>query len=75
MDKQEKPFILEMEETKLEMVRVINNAIHIRKIPCYIINTMLSGICSQVEAEARNELEIAKQQMKEQQPNNDEEVA
>ena len=73
-EKIQKPFILEMEEAKLEMVQVINNAIQVRKIPCYIIDTILSEVVAQVKAEAKNELALARQQVEEQ-SNNDEEVA
>lgn len=74
MDKKRKPFILEMEEAKLEMVQVINNAIQVRKIPCYIIDTLLAEIVAQVKEGAKNELAAARQQVEEQ-SSNDEEVA
>ena len=71
----QKPFILEMEEAKLEIIQVINNAIQERKIPCYIVDTLLSEIVAQVKEGAKNELAMARQQVEEQQSNNDEEVA
>lgn len=70
----QKPFILEMEEAKLEMVQVINNAIQVRKIPCYIVDTLLAEILAQVKEGAKNELEMAKKQVEEQ-SKNDKEVA
>lgn len=65
----QKPFILEMEEAKLEMVQVINNAIQVRKIPCYIVDTLLAEILAQVKEGAKNELEMAKKQVEEQSKN------
>ena len=73
-EKIQKPFILEMEEAKLEMVQVINNAIQVRKIPCYIVDTLLAEILAQVKEGAKNELAMARQQVEEQ-SNSDEEVA
>jgi hypothetical protein len=64
-----------MEETKMELIKVINNAIQERKMPCYIIDSILSEIGAQIKEGAKNELAIARQQVEEQQSNNDEEVA
>ena len=75
MDKNNKPFILEMEETKMELIKVINNAIQERKIPCYIVDTLLAEIVAQVKEGAKNELAAARQQVEEQLSNDDEEVA
>ena len=36
-EKIQKPFILEMEEVKQEFIQVINNAIQVRNLPCYLI--------------------------------------
>ena len=74
MDKNNKPFILEMEETKMELIKVINNAIQERKMPCYIVDTLLAEIVAQVKEGAKNELAAARQQVEEQ-SSNDEEVA
>jgi hypothetical protein len=74
-EKIEKPFILEMEEAKLEIVQAINNAIQEHKMPCYIIDIMLSEITAQIKEGAKNELAMARQQVEEQQSSNEEEVA
>ena len=60
----QRPFILEMDEAKMEIVQVINNAIQVHKLPFYIVDMILSNICSQVKEGAKNELEMAKEQMK-----------
>ena len=61
MEEKQKPFILEMEEAKLEMIQVINNAIQVRKLPCYLIDTFLSEISSQIKEAAKQEWAMAKQ--------------
>lgn len=71
----QKPFILEMEEIKMELIKVINNAIQERKMPCYIVDTLLAEIVAQVKEGAKNELEMAKKQVEEQSKNDDKEVA
>jgi hypothetical protein len=63
-----KPLILEIEEAKLEMIQCINNAMN--KLPCYIVDMILSNLSSQVKEAAKSELNSARQQM-----NNGEEVA
>ena len=70
----QKPFILEMEEAKLEIVQVINHVIQEHKMPCYFIDIILSEISSQIKEVAKNELAAARQQVEEQ-SSNDEEVA
>lgn len=64
----QKPVILEIEEVKLELIQCINNAIN--KLPCYIVDMVLSELCTQVKEAAKIELKDAKQQME-----NGEEVA
>ena len=65
MEEKQKPFILEMDEAKQEIIQVINNAIQVRKLPCYILDTLLSEICSQIKEGAKQELAMAKAQMNE----------
>ena len=72
-NKIQKPLILEIEEAKLEIIQTINNAIQVRKLPCYLIDTILSEICTQIKEGARQEIAMAKAQIEQQK--NDEEVA
>ena len=65
-----KPVILDIEETRLELIQCINDALNVRKLPCYIIDMILSGISAQIKEGAKSELNAARQQM-----NNGEEVA
>ena len=70
----QKHFILEMEEAKLEMVQAINRAIQVHQVPCYLVDMIWSELGAQIKAGAKNELEMAKQQVENQQVE-DEEVA
>ena len=70
----QKPFILEMDEAKLEIIQVINRAIQVHKLPFYMVDMILSGITAQIKDSVKQELEIAKQQVQAQQ-NTEEEVA
>ena len=65
-NKIQKPFILEMDEAKLEIIQVINNAIQVHKLPFYIIDMILSDVGTQIKEGAKNELKMAKQQIEEQ---------
>lgn len=56
-----KPFVIEMDETKRDLVSVVDTAIQERKIPCYVLEMLLSDILSQVQEVARREREFAKQ--------------
>ena len=60
----QKSFILEIDEAKLEMIQVINNAIQVHKLPCYIVDMILSEIGTQIKEGAKNELAMARQQLK-----------
>lgn len=60
-----RPFILEIDEAKKEIIQSINNAIQVHKLPFYILDMVLEGITAQVKEGAKNELEMAKQQVEE----------
>lgn len=57
---EQRPLILEIEDTKQEMIYVVNKAIQ-RGLPCYIVNMIFDGICSQVQEGAKSELAMARQ--------------
>ena len=59
----QRPFILEIDEAKNEIVQVINNTIQTHKLPCYIVDMILSDVCAQVRERAKGELMIAKKQI------------
>lgn len=60
--KEKRPLILEIDEAKAEIIQVINNAIQEHGLPCYIVNMVLSEICTQVKEGAKNELVMARKQ-------------
>lgn len=62
----EKPFVIEIDETKRDLVSVIDAATQIRKIPCYLLEMLLSDVLSQVQEVARKEREFAKQSFEKQ---------
>ena len=68
----QKPFILEVDEAKIEIVQAVNRAIQVHKLPFYVIDMILSNVAYQIKDGDKNELEVAKQQMA---PQNEEEVA
>ena len=59
-EKMNRPFILEVDEAKKEFIQVINNAIQVRNLPCYIIEMILTDLHAQIKEGAKNELEMAK---------------
>jgi len=69
-NKIQKSLILEIDEARGDMIQVINNMIQVRKLPCYIIDMILSEFGTQIKEGAKQELAMARQQL-----NNGEEVA
>ena len=67
----QRPFLVELDEAKMEIIQSINNAIQVHKVPLYILDMVLSEIGSQIKEGAKQELAMARQQV----PSNDEEVA
>ena len=59
----QKPLILEMDEAKSEIIQVINNAIQVHKLPCYIVDMLLSEIVAQVKDVAKQEMATARAQV------------
>ena len=64
----EKPLVIEMNEAKMEMMSVINNALQNHKLPCYLIEPMLSELLAQIREGAKNELKMAEEQMNASEP-------
>lgn len=58
-----KPLIITLNETKMEMVSVINNAIQNNNLPFYLIEPIMSELLSQIREGAKNELQMARDQM------------
>ena len=62
-EKNNRPFILEVDEAKKEFIQVINNAIQVRNLPCYIIEMILNDLHTQIKEVAKSEIEMAKAQV------------
>lgn len=60
----QKPLILEIDEAKMEIVQCINNIMQMHNLPCYITSMILDDVYMQVKEGAKNELAMAKEQMK-----------
>jgi hypothetical protein len=61
-----KPLILEIEEAKTEIIQAINNAIRVHNLPCYIVDMILTELRAQVKEGSREELAVAREQVKQQ---------
>lgn len=59
-----KPIILELEEAKNEIAQSINMILQNHKIPCYLIEPTIVDLLAQVREVAKNELAMAREQMK-----------
>ena len=68
----DKPLIIMLNETKMEMASVINNAIQ-NNIPCYLLEPIMSELLYQIREGAKNELQMAREQMANNEINQDEE--
>lgn len=62
-NKIQKPLILEIEEAKADIIQVINNAIQVRKLPCYLIDMILTEVGAQIKEGTKQEVAMAKQQI------------
>lgn len=65
-NKTNKPLIIEMEEAKAELSQCINHILNDRGIPCYWLEPVLGGIYTQVKMNAKKELEMAQEYVKQQ---------
>ena len=69
MDTQEqytKPLILNLDEVQQNLIEIINHALNIRKIPCYLLEPIVFKVYSQINEGANQEKMMAKAQMEQQ---------
>ena len=59
----DKPLVITLNETKADFISVVNKAIQQNNLPCYLIEPILSEVLSQVRDGAKNELQMAREQM------------
>jgi hypothetical protein len=62
-----KPLILEIDEAKTEIIQCINNVMQVHKLPCYIVDMILSDVGTQIKDGVKSELAMAREQVREQQ--------
>lgn len=55
-----RPMILEIEESKEEILAAVNNALSERKIPCYFLASFLTDVAEVVTAKAKAEVDFLK---------------
>lgn len=58
----QRPLILDVNDTKQTLVQVINEAINIKKIPCFILESFLNELLAQIRVGTQEELARARQQ-------------
>ena len=58
-----KPFIIEIEEAKTELVQCFNSILQKHGLNCYIMEPYFSELYTQVQSTARHELQQAKAEM------------
>lgn len=58
-----RPLVLEMDDTKRALIQIVNEAIQVKGIPCFLMEYILSDIAGQVHNGAREEREFAMKQI------------
>lgn len=61
-----RPIILDIQDTKANLTKVVNTAIQQYGIPCYLLAPVIAEIYHQVQEQAQRELEVANVQYAEQ---------
>ena len=59
----DKPLIIRLNEVKAELFSAINKAIQQDDLPCYLLEPIVSEMLAQIRDGARNELQMAREQM------------
>ena len=67
----QRPFIREIDEAKNEIIQVVNKAIQVRRLPCYLLSPIIENIYREIQAGAKNELEMVKAQMENEEKRSD----
>lgn len=62
-----KPMIIRLEEAKTELAQCLNHIINDEGVPCYYLKDMLGNLLAEVQAGAKQELAMAREQMKNEQ--------
>lgn len=62
-EKNTRPLVLEIDDTKKALIQIVNDAIQTKGIPCFLMEYILSDIATQVHNGANEEREFAKKQI------------
>ena len=54
-----KPIILEIQDVRIGLINIINNAVQKKGVPCYFLEPVIADLYRQVKAQAKVELEQA----------------
>ena len=57
-----RPFILNMEDAKKEIIQSVNNAVRVYGLPFYLVDLILADVYAQVREGVNREMEAAKAQ-------------
>lgn len=64
-NEQIRPLVVRLREAKETFLAAVNSAINEQRLPCYLIEPILSEVLTQVRTTATQEYELAKAQMTE----------
>lgn len=57
-----RPLVLEMDDTKKALAQIVNEAIQVKGIPCFLMECIWNDIGAQIHNGAREEREFARKQ-------------
>ena len=63
-NKMQKPFVVAMDDAKLEIVQSVSNAIQVHGLPISVVEMIVADVYAQVRDASRQELAMAKEHMK-----------
>lgn len=61
-EKSTRPLVLELDDTKKALIQVVNEAIQVKGIPCFLMEYVWNEIGAQIRSGANEEREFAKKQ-------------
>ena len=65
MEQKQRPFILEMDDAKNELIQCVNSIMQQHRLSCYLLEPMFADLYSQIKATAQQELAQARAQEQE----------
>ena len=62
-EKNPRPLVLEMDDTKMALIQIVNETIQVKGIPCFLMEYIWNDIGAQIHNGAREEREVARKQI------------